>query len=77
MGLFKRKNKKVEPIKKENKEQEKGLELEDLDKVTAIPYKPDSRDWCPRVDLDLDPEMFRVAKKDKEEKIEDKEIDER
>ena len=74
MGLFKRKSKKVEPIKNvTKKEEEKGFTAEELDKVTAVPYDSYNRDWCPRVDLDLDPEMFRVAKKDKE----DKEIDER
>jgi len=75
MGLFKRKSKKVEPIKKVSREQDKEFGEKELDKVTAgIPYDTyNSRDWCPRVDLDLDPEMFRVAKKDKE----DKEIDER
>ena len=76
MGLFKRKSKKVETIKNiTKKEEEKGFTAEELDKVTAgIPCDTyNRRDWCPRVDLDLDPEMFRVAKKDKQEK----EIDER
>lgn len=45
MGLFRRKNKKIE------QEKEIGRELtdEELEKVTA--GNPGKRDWCPKVDV--------------------------
>lgn len=50
MGLFSRKNKKVEQTKSKGKEQDIELTVEDLDKVTAA--IPLGRAWCPRVDVE-------------------------
>ena len=71
MGLFKRKSKKVEPIKNVKKEQDKELSIKELDQTNG--GIPTDRAWCPRVD-DLEPIIFREEKKEREE---DKEIDER
>lgn len=51
MGLFSRKNKKIEQIKNAKKGTDIELTEEELDKVTAgVPYS--SEDWCPRVDVE-------------------------
>lgn len=51
MGLFSRKNKKIEQIKNAKKGTDIELTEEELDKVTAgVPYS--RREWCPRVDVD-------------------------
>lgn len=50
MGLFSKKNKKLEQPKSAKKGTDIELTAEELDKVTAgVPRN--NRDWCPRVDV--------------------------
>lgn len=51
MGLFSKKNKKLEQPKRTKKGTDIELTEEELDKVTAgVPHG--NRDWCPRVDVE-------------------------
>lgn len=53
MGLFSKKNKKIEQPKSKKREPDIELTEEELDKVTAgVPKFNDDRDWCPRVEVE-------------------------
>ena len=73
MGLFNRKSKKEEPIKKIKKDEEVGLSVETLNHATGgIPL---GRAWCPKVDIDMrNIEDFnnKDTEKDTEHEIEDR-----
>lgn len=53
MGLFSKKNRKLDQSKSEKKGTDIELTEEELDKVTAgVPSGNNDRDWCPKVKVE-------------------------